>query len=148
MDNVKDLIPHRDPFLFVDEIIELDDEHIEAVVTIDPESDFFKGHYPGFPIMPGVLVCECVVQAGALFLSKLLGGVDDRAPVLTRLGKAKFRRMVLPGDRVTLTAKLDQRFEDVFYMKGRATVDCETAVTLEYTCALVDKAALLANAGK
>ena len=148
MDNVKDLIPHREPFLFVDEIIALDEDHIEAVVTIDPESDFFRGHYPGFPIMPGVLVCECVIQAGALFLAKLISGEDGRVPVLTRIGKGKFRRMVLPGDRVTLHGKLDQRFDDVFYMKGRAIVDGDVAVSIDYSCALVDKAVLLANAGK
>jgi 3-hydroxyacyl-[acyl-carrier-protein] dehydratase len=140
------LIPHRPPFLFVDEIVSLDESTIEAFKTVDPDEEFFKGHYPDFPIMPGVLVCECLFQSAALLLSSIVSDPGARAPVLTRVGKAKFRRIVLPGDRIDLRVTLDQRVSDVFYMKGKASVGGEMAVTIDFSCALVDKETLLAKA--
>ena len=68
-EQILNAIPHRPPFLFVDEIVEQTDDHIVTRKRIDPEEPFFKGHYPDYPIMPGVLICECVFQAGAILMS-------------------------------------------------------------------------------
>jgi len=78
-------IPHRPPFLFVDEIVEVSNDKIVPTKFVDPASDFFRGHYPGEPIMPGVLICESLFQAGALLIAHRMGGYEagDGVPVLT-----------------------------------------------------------------
>ncbi|MHC4697898.1 MAG: 3-hydroxyacyl-ACP dehydratase FabZ family protein [Planctomycetota bacterium] len=80
-------IPHRPPFLFVDEIVEISQERILTRKLADPEADFFRGHYPGQPVMPGVLLCECCFQAGALLIAHRIGPdeVGKGIPVVTRI---------------------------------------------------------------
>jgi len=143
MENIHNAIPHRPPFLYVDEIVSMTDDAIEAVKTISPDEPFFKGHYPGFPIMPGVLVCEAIFQAGAILLSRLIDDPAAGVPVLTRINGAKFRNMVRPGDRIELHAELTERVSNVFYMKGKAAVKGKTAVTVEYACALAKREDLM-----
>jgi len=142
MEEILKAIPHRPPFLYVDEIVELTDGGIVAAKTVSPEEPFFRGHYPGFPIMPGVLVCEAIFQAGAILLSKKIGETATGAggvPVLTRIANAKFKCMVRPGDRLELRAELVEQVSNAFYMKGRASVNGKTAVTVEFTCALAPR---------
>ncbi len=138
--DIKKAIPHREPFLYVDEVLEATDDRLVAVKTISPDEPFFKGHYPDFPIMPGVLICEAIFQAGAILLS---GRVEDSGqkgiPVLTRIGGAKFKGMVRPGDRIELTALLIEQVANAFYMKGHAAVNGKKVVTVEFTCALAPK---------
>ena len=102
-------IPHREPFLFVDQIVELSDDRIVTTKYIDPEYDVLRGHYPGQPVMPGVLLCECCFQAGALLIANRLG-VDnhsDGIPVVTRIQDARFKRIVRPGDTLQVEVTLD-----------------------------------------
>ena len=77
-DYVKDFLPHRDPMLFVDRVIALDENSITIESDVDPEAEYFKGHFPGMPIMPGVLIVETVAQAGALLVSLTRGLTDDK----------------------------------------------------------------------
>ncbi|MDY6862003.1 MAG: 3-hydroxyacyl-ACP dehydratase FabZ family protein, partial [Thermodesulfobacteriota bacterium] len=109
MEEILKAIPHRPPFLFVDKIVELSDTRIKTTKLIDPEEPFFKGHFPGNPIMPGVLVCESIFQAGAILFSKIAGITGDLAygtPLLTRINQAKFKGMVKPGDLLEIEAEL------------------------------------------
>ena len=143
MDEIYQAIPHRPPFLFVDEIVSITDTGIVAAKTLDPEEAFFKGHYPGYPIMPGVLLCEAIFQAAAIFLSHTVAVVGEREiPVLTRISNARFKNMVFPGDRLRLRAQLVEQMQNVFFMKGSATVDGRAAVTVEFACALAEKKAI------
>jgi len=105
VEDVLRAIPHRPPFLFVDEIIEIDQDRILARRTIRADEPYFKGHYPGNPLMPGVLLCESVIQAGAIMLSRRIEGGAGKVPILTRIQNAKFKRQVRPGDVVDLEAK-------------------------------------------
>ena len=104
-EDILNAIPHRPPFLFVDEIIEQTGDHIVARKRIDPEEEFFKGHYPDYPIMPGVLVCECVFQAGAILMSKKHPALAGQVPVLSRIQNLKFKHPVYP--RSVLDIRVD-----------------------------------------
>lgn len=134
-----DSIPHRPPFLFVDNIIEITNDRIVAEKRIDPEAECFRGHYPGNPIMPGVLLCECCFQAGALLMAHRLGTTDWKGvPVLTRIKDAKFKRIVRPGETVSIEATLDDELGGAYYMTGRASVEGSLAVRVEFVCMLAD----------
>jgi 3-hydroxyacyl-[acyl-carrier-protein] dehydratase len=136
MDEVRRAIPHRPPFLFVDQVVEITDRKIKAIRKMDPEEAFFAGHYPGYPIMPGVLVCEAIFQTGAILLSRTMTDIGEGVPVLGRINNAKFKQMVRPGDTLELEAELVERIGTAYYMKGRASVGGKTAVTVEYAVAL------------
>jgi len=129
-------LPHRHPFLFVDEVAEVEEKRIVTRVLADPKAEFFRGHYPGRPIMPGVLLCECCFQAGALLIAHRKGGWDwsEGTPVLTRIQDARFKRPVLPGETVHCEVTLDDELERAFVMTGRATVGGALALRVGFTC--------------
>ncbi len=122
MTNVEELIPHRPPFLFVDEIISQSENSLIARRKVRPEEDFFQGHYPGNPIMPGVLISEAVFQTGALFLVKHLEGSGEltgkEVPVLARISDARFRSIVRPGDELTIEVHLKEKVLGFYFLKG------------------------------
>ena len=131
-------IPHRPPFLFVDSVVSVSNDRIETVTRADPDADFFTGHYPGNPVMPGVLVSECVFQAGALLIAHRIGGYDPTAgtPVLTRISDARFKRIVRPGDTMHVTVTLDDEVDNAYYMTGRVTVGDSQVVRIQFACML------------
>jgi len=136
MEQILKAIPHRPPFLFVDKVTELTDTKIRAVKEISPEEPFFKGHYPGNPIMPGVLICESIFQTAAILLSSIVGGAGDSIPVLTRISNAKFKKMVKPGSVLEMETELVERVSNAFFLKGKASVSGNTVVTVEFACSL------------
>lgn len=136
MEQILKAIPHRPPFLFVDKVIELTDTKIRAIKAINPEEPFFKGHYPGNPIMPGVLICESIFQTGAILLSSIIGDFGEGTPVLTRISNAKFKNMVRPGAILELEAELVEKVGNAFFMKGKATSEGKTVVTVEFAVSL------------
>ncbi|MEA1950504.1 MAG: 3-hydroxyacyl-ACP dehydratase FabZ family protein, partial [Planctomycetota bacterium] len=96
-------IPHREPFLLVDEIVEWTEARIVCTKTFSGEEDFFAGHYPGTPLVPGVLLCEAAMQAGAVLLSRFMAEeAEGKVPVATRMNDVKFKRMVKPGETLRL----------------------------------------------
>lgn len=132
------MIPHRPPFLWVDRILRLEGQRIEAEKYLAVDLDFYRGHYPGQPITPGVILCEAVFQAGALLISHLLrqeGRAVAGVPVLTRIHAAKFKRQVGPGATITLEAELVERLGPAWIMRGKVRLDGKTAVSLDFTCA-------------
>jgi 3-hydroxyacyl-[acyl-carrier-protein] dehydratase len=112
-------IPHRPPFLFVDEIVSETPESLVARRTWRADEDFYQGHYPNAPITPGVLLCEAVFQAGALYLSRNAGGATaGGVPLLVKIGDARFRNPVYPGDTVTIEVKKKDVTAGFFSMSG------------------------------
>ena len=135
---IENRIPHRAPFLWLDQILELDKESIRAEKFISADLDVFQGHYPDYPIMPGVLLCEAVFQAGALLISEMLRGEQEikGVPVLTRILGAKFKREVVPGDIIEIRAALKEKLGPAWFMKGSVRVKGKVAVQVEFACAL------------
>lgn len=133
------LIPHRKPFLWVDKIISASDTEIITEKKIASELDLFKGHYPGNPIMPGVLLCEAIFQSGALLMAKSLNFKEiegEMIPVLTRIKNAKFKQSVRPGAVAEIKVKLIEVISTASFFKGTLKVNGKTAVQVEFACAL------------
>ena len=137
MEDVLNAIPHRPPFLFVDKIVELTETKIKTTKEISPDEPFFKGHYPGNPIMPGVLICESIFQTGAILLSSMMGDVSEGTPVLTRISNAKFKNIVKPGALLEIEAEVVEKVSNAFFLKGSASSAGKTAVTVEFAVSLV-----------
>ena len=137
MEEILKAIPHRPPFLFVDKVVELTENKIKATREMRSDESFFQGHFPGNPIMPGVLICESIFQAAGILLSNILGGVGGSTPVLTRISNAKFKNIVRPGDLLELQAEVVETVSNASFMKGSASVAGKTAVTVEFAVSVV-----------
>jgi 3-hydroxyacyl-[acyl-carrier-protein] dehydratase len=131
---IYEAIPHREPFLLVDEIVERTDSRIVCAKTFTGKEDFFAGHYPGFPVVPGVLLCEAAMQCGAILLSRYLAGQEGKIPVATRMNEVKFKRMVRPGETIRIEVELTDRLANAFFLKAKATVGGKVAVRFEFAC--------------
>jgi 3-hydroxyacyl-[acyl-carrier-protein] dehydratase len=122
MTPVTDLIPHRPPFLFVDEIVSEAADALTARRGWRPEEDFYRGHYPGAPITPGVLLCEAVFQTGALFMARQAQAAGarpgDGVPLLAKIGDVRFRNPVYPGDVVLIEVKKQEEMGGFTMMSG------------------------------
>jgi 3-hydroxyacyl-[acyl-carrier-protein] dehydratase len=139
MEDILNAIPHRPPFLFIDRIVHVSDKSIKTTKEIRPDEPVFEGHYPGQPIMPGALICESIFQTGAVLLSKMMGGIGEGIPVLTRINNAKFKNIVRPGSILEIEARLVERLSNAFYMTGKASVAGKTAVTVDFTVTLMKR---------
>ncbi len=135
------MLPHRYPFLLVDRVLELEPGvRIKAYKNITFNENFFQGHFPGKPIMPGVLIMEALAQAGGLFVVKTLDiTAADKLFLFTGIDSAKFRRPVVPGDQLMLHAEVVRRKMNIWKMQGRATVDGELVAEGVFSAAVVDK---------
>jgi 3-hydroxyacyl-[acyl-carrier-protein] dehydratase len=130
-------LPHRPPMLLLDEIIEWEHERIVCQRTFRAEEWFFQGHYPDFPLVPGVILCEAAMQAGAVLLSKHPKG--EGVPVAGRLNDVKFKRMVRPGDTIRIETTLDERMGDAFFLSAKVACDGKLAVTLSFAVTLAKR---------
>ena len=131
-------IPHRPPFLLVDEIVQRDEKHIVCRKTFSGDEYFYAGHYPDFPITPGVLLCEAAMQAGAVLLAPLMAD-GDGVPVATRMNDVRFKRMVRPGETITMEVELNERAGGAFYLSAKVTVDGQVAVRLQFVCMMAPR---------
>jgi 3-hydroxyacyl-[acyl-carrier-protein] dehydratase len=127
-------IPHRPPFLLVDEIVEWSELRIVCTKVFTGEEDFFAGHYPGYPLVPGVLLCEAAMQCGAILLSKHFKDVKNKVPVAAKLNDVRFKRMVRPGETIRMEVELTERMADIYFLKAKSTVDGKIAVRFEFAC--------------
>lgn len=118
-------IPHRYPFLLVDRIVEIDgNEKVVGIKNVTINDNFFQGHFPNHPVMPGVLICEAMAQVGAIFAHNARGGMaDDKVFVLTGLDNVKFKRPVEPGDQLRMELTCLKRRGSFWKMQGIATVE-------------------------
>lgn len=142
MDEILRTIPHRPPFLFVDSIVALSEDGATCQRTIRAEEPQFEGHYPGNPIMPGVLLCESCFQTGAIYLAKQIEkegrSLNDVTPVLSRISEARFKQMVKPGDEITIEVTMKEKVSRFFFMKGKVLKEGKPAMTIEFALAMVE----------
>lgn len=142
MDEIYRTIPHRPPFLFIDEIVELREDGATCKRTIRMEEPQFEGHYPGNPIMPGVLLCEACFQTGAIYLAKQIEkegrSLNDVTPVLSRISNAKFKQMVKPGDEILIEVKMKETLGKFFFLKGKVLKQGKLVLTIEFALAMLE----------
>lgn len=135
MTDIEAAIPHRPPMLLVDAIVRQDEKSIRCTKSFRAEEFFFQGHYPGQPIVPGVILCEAAMQAGAILLSGFLEGTEG-VPVATRLDAVKFKQIVRPGDTVELDVTLNERLQDAFFLSAKVLLGGKLAARLDFACTL------------
>ncbi len=141
MNDIHRAIPHRPPFLFVDEIVSERPDGLVARRTFRAEDFFYAGHYPGNPITPGVILCEAAFQTAAVFLVRKLiaqgHSAEGLTPVLSRIGEAKFKRMVKPGDTVEIDVTEKETVQQFHFLRGVLRKEGKPVLTLEFALALL-----------
>ena len=130
-------IPHRKPMLLVDEIVEQSDDSIVCKKTFNADEFFFQGHYPDFPLVPGVILCECGAQAGAILLSSKVEG-EGGVPVLTRMNDVRFKKMVRPGDTIQSEVQIDEIVSNAFFLSAKITCDGQLSVRFKFACSIAN----------
>ncbi len=137
---ILDSIPHRYPFLLVDRVIEIvPGRRIVAFKNVTFNEPFFQGHFPGVPVMPGVLIIEALAQTGAVLMLHDFAQRNEKLVYFAGIDEARFRRVVRPGDRLQLTMEVVKLRSRTCKMKGVAEVDGEIAAEAEILSAMVDK---------
>jgi 3-hydroxyacyl-[acyl-carrier-protein] dehydratase len=135
---IQKILPHRYPFLLIDRIIELErQKRIVAIKNVTVNEEFFRGHFPGNPIMPGVLMIEAIAQAGATLLMTEIPNRSEMLTVFTGIERAKFRKQVVPGDQLRIEVKVIVWRSLAVKMEGTITVDGKKVCEATVTCQLV-----------
>jgi len=135
------LLPHRYPFLLVDRVDEATDDRLVAWKNVTSNEPFFVGHFPGHPVMPGVLILEALAQAGALLALRSASlDVTKQAVYLLGIDKAKFRKIVVPGDRLVLTVVPLRKGGKIWKLAGKASVDDQVVAEAELLATIADRA--------
>jgi 3-hydroxyacyl-[acyl-carrier-protein] dehydratase len=147
---IEKLLPHRYPFLLVDRVIEyVPGQKLVAYKNVTANEQFFQGHFPGHPVMPGVLILEALAQAAALLGYKSSNAnPETHVTYLMGIDGARFRRPVVPGDRLTLTVEVVRNKSTIWKEKGVATVDGQVVAEAEFLATVVDRKTIDAAAKK
>lgn len=139
INEIRAILPHRYPFLLVDRIVEMDADRVVGIKNVTANEPFFMGHFPEFPVMPGVLIVEAMAQAAGVLV---LGNIPDRANKLVLLAaieNTRFRKPVVPGDTLRMEMTIIKRKASVAKIAGKATVDGQVVAEIEVLCKLADK---------
>jgi len=136
---IRDILPHRYPMLLVDRIIELEAERVVGIKNVTANEEFFLGHFPEFPVMPGVLIVESMAQVAGVLVLKSIPDRHSKLVLLASIEEAKFRRPVLPGDQLRIEMVVLKRKQTVAKMKGTATVNGAVVAEATLMCKLADR---------
>jgi 3-hydroxyacyl-[acyl-carrier-protein] dehydratase len=137
---IQKILPHRYPFLMVDAILEMERlKRIVGLKNVTINEDFFAGHFPGSPIMPGVLIVEAMAQAGGLLLLQEVPDREHKLLYFVAIDDARFRRPVVPGDQLRVEVTVLNWRGDFCKLRGQATVDGELAAEATLMCKMVDR---------
>ena len=130
-------IPHRPPMLLIDEVVGHNGDAITCRKTFRADEFFFQGHYPGNPIVPGVILCECAAQAGALLLSRRLEQTNG-TPMLTRMSEVRFKRPVFPGDEIEIRASLEEELSKAYFLAAKVLRQQRVVASMKFACTLAE----------
>ena len=140
---IQQILPHRPPFLLVDRVVAVEPGvRLVALKSVTMNEPFFVGHFPGQPVMPGVLILEALAQACALLAVKSMGqdeDVNEKITYLMSIDDAKFRQPVVPGDRLELHVEVVKRKGAIWRQKGTAMVDGQTVAEADFMAMLADR---------
>jgi 3-hydroxyacyl-[acyl-carrier-protein] dehydratase len=137
---IQKILPHRYPFLFVDTIVEMERlKRVVGIKNVTINESYFQGHFPGKPIMPGVLIIEAMAQTGGLLLLQEVPDRENKLLYFVAVDGARFRRPVVPGDQLKLEIKVVSWRGDFCKLEGRATVDGQLAAEATLMCKMVDR---------
>jgi len=139
INDIRAILPHRYPFLLVDRIVELEAERVVGIKNVTLNEPFFAGHFPDFPVMPGVLIIEAMAQTAGVLVLKTIADRASKLVLLVAVENARFRRPVVPGDCLRMEMKVLKRKASVAKMAGVATVDGLVVAEAEVMCKLADK---------
>ncbi len=139
INDIRAILPHRYPFLLVDRIVELEAERIVGIKNVTANEPFFNGHFPDFPVMPGVLIIEAMAQTAGVLVLKTIADRANKLVLLVAVENARFRRPVVPGDSLRMEMKVIKRKASVAKLAGVATVDGLVVAEAEVMCKLADK---------
>ena len=140
INQIQALLRHRYPFLLLDRVLELDRmKRVVGVKNVTVNEPFFSGHFPGAPIMPGVLIVECMAQCGAVLLLTEIQDREDKLVFFTGIEKARFRRPVVPGDQLRIEVNVLAWRRITGRMDGKVFVDGKLVAEAIISCALVDR---------
>ena len=136
---IKQVLPHRYPFLLIDRVVEIvPGEKVVAIKNVTANEEFFNGHFPQQPVMPGVLQIEGLAQTGAFLMAEEMEG---KIPLFAAIDKAKFRRPVVPGDQIRYEVEITRKRRNICWMTGKGYVGEEVAVEAELTAMVMDREA-------
>ena len=133
-EEIKKLLPHREPMLLVDEAEAVDEKTARGSYTIKGDEFFLQGHFPGQPVTPGVMLCEMMAQTCCVLLSGQSGG---KTPYFTSLDKVKFKKTVLPGDKLEIECVITNQKGPFYFAQGKGRVGGKLAVSAELSFALL-----------
>lgn len=136
---IREILPHRYPMLLVDSIVELEEERIVGIKNVTINEPFFVGHFPEFPVMPGVLIVEAMAQVAGVLVLKSIPDRKNKLVLLASVEEAKFRRPVLPGHQLRIEMKVTKRKASVAKMHGQATVNGLVVAEAQLMCKLADR---------
>ena len=139
INEIRAILPHRYPFLLVDRIVEMEPERIVGIKQVTLNEPFFQGHFPDFPVMPGVLIVEAMAQAAGVLVLKSMPDRANKLVLLVAIENARFRRPVIPGDTLRMEMKILKKKASVAKMAGVATVDGLVVAEAEVMCKLAEK---------
>lgn len=146
INEIRKILPHRYPFLLVDRIVELGEERIVGIKNVTVNEPFFTGHFPNFPVMPGVLIVEAMAQTAGVLVLARIPDRESKLVFLVAIENARFRKPVVPGDTLRIEMSIIKRRSSVAKMAGRATVDGVVVAEAEVMCKLEEKMADLSPA--
>jgi beta-hydroxyacyl-ACP dehydratase FabZ len=141
INEIRAILPHRYPFLLVDRIVEMETDRVVGIKNITFNEPQFTGHFPDFPVMPGVLIVEAMAQTAGVLVLHDMPDRANKLVLLVAIENARFRRPVVPGDTLRMEMKILKRKASVAKMAGIATVDGVVVAEVEVMCKLADKEA-------
>src|SRR3954447_13171193 len=139
INEIREILPHRYTFLLVDRIVEMEPERIVGIKCVTANEPHFTGHFPEYPVMPGVMIVEAMAQCAGVLVLKSMEDRANKLVLLVAIENARFRKPVVPGDTLRMEMKILKRKASVAKMAGVATVDGVVVAEVEVMCKLADK---------